>query len=837
MKNYYLLFTFLLSVSFGFSQDYRQMISEGTYSVQDIQVAAEAHFAQVGTERGKGYKPYKRWEYQALRHMDENGMLPSPDFYYTELENYNSYLNENSSSSRTTVGAWEQLGPQSWNATSGWNPGVGRITSVAVEAANPDHIIAGANTGGVWRSIDGGLNWVVLTDNLSNLNVSSLTMHPTINTTYYWGSTSGTIFISVDSGATWNILADTGNGNVNKILIDPTNTNKMYCSVQGGGIYKSTDAGVNWVKIVSNVTTGYDVEFKPGDTNIVYATGTAFYVSVNGGTAFVPSGGFSGGPKMIGVSAANPEVIYVLESSGGAFGALYKSVNFSPFTEINHAGKNYFGYSSDPEDPNDAGVGQAPRDMDIAVNPLDANDVHIAGVNSWRSTNGGINFSITSQWTPGSANGQNIGYCHADIDILEFVGNPTDGYKLYVGSDGGLYVAENPTTVNNAYYKDLTAGMGIRQFYKIGISQTDPVVVTGGSQDNGSSVMDVNGDWTDWIGADGMEGFVDKNDPNIIYGTSQNGALYRSLDGGLNITGIGTPENKSGNWVTPFEQDPIDQNVIYSGYDEVYKSTNGGNSWTSISQSFGGNLNHLKIAPSNSNVQFAARGSQLYKTSFAGIIPNWNSVTGFSGSINSIAIHPTNSNKVAIATTGNQKVYVTSNGGTSWTSYKFNLPNFSAQALAWHDNGENGLYLGMDYGVYYIDDTFTEWQTFSNGLPNVYISELEINTANNKIYAGTYGRGLWSSDVFDATLSVDEFALESFQVYPNPAKNEVLLKWDKSDLVSVKIFDALGKLMYFTKNINISESLPIDVSNYASGLYFIRINNLNGFVTKKLIIE
>ena len=72
MKNYYLLLTFLLSVSIGFSQDYKQMISEGTYSVQDIQTVAEAHFDQVGTERGKGYKPYKRWEYQALRHMDEN---------------------------------------------------------------------------------------------------------------------------------------------------------------------------------------------------------------------------------------------------------------------------------------------------------------------------------------------------------------------------------------------------------------------------------------------------------------------------------------------------------------------------------------------------------------------------------------------------------------------------------------------------------------------------------------------------------------------------------------------------------------------------------------------
>ena len=69
------------------------------------------------------------------------------------------------------------------------------------------------------------------------------------------------------------------------------------------------------------------------------------------------------------------------------------------------------------------------------------------------------------------------------------------------------------------------------------------------------------------------------------------------------------------------------------------------------------------------------------------------------------------------------------------------------------------------------------------------------------------------------------------------AKNEVSLKWNKSDLVSVKIFDALGKLMYFTKNINISEPTQVDVSNYASGLYFVRINNLNGFVTKKLIIE
>ncbi|MBR9914541.1 MAG: T9SS type A sorting domain-containing protein [Algicola sp.] len=838
MKNYYLLFALLLSVSSIWSQDYRQMIAKGTFTISEIQAAAEAHFDSVGTERGKGYKPYKRWEYQALNNMDENGMLKSPEFYYNELARYNSYLNQNFEASRTTVGTWEQLGPTSWNATSGWNPGVGRITSIAVEESNPLHIIAGADTGGVWRSTDGGQTWTVLTDDLSNLNVSSLTIDPLVNTTYYWGSSSGTIFKSTDSGATWSLLADTGGGFVNKILIDPTNTNKMYCTVEGGGIFKSTNAGANWSLINANATNGYDIEFKPNDTNIIYATGTSFYVSINGGASFVPASGFSGGPKMIGVSPDDPEVIYVLEASGSAFGALYKSVSFSPFTELGHVGKNYFGYSSDPEDLNDVGRGQAPRDMDIAVNPNDVNDVHIAGINTWRSTNGGVTFNITSQWVPNNAFAQNIGYCHADVDILQFVND-----KLYVGTDGGLFVAENPTVVNNTYYTDLTTGMGIRQFYKIGVSQTDPVVVTGGAQDNGSSVMDSNGNWTDWLGADGMESFVDKDDSNILYGTSQFGSLYKSFNGGQSLAGITTPD--SGNWITPFEQDPMAPNTIYTGYSQVLKSTNGGLDWTPVSQDFGGNLNHLKIAPSNGNFQYAARGSNLYKNTDVGTIFNWTQLTGFSGNINSIAIHPADPNKVAIATTGSQKVYVSNDGGNTWVSYRLNLPGFSARALVWHDNGQDGLYLGMNYGIYYIDNTFiddttfsnSEWQPFSNGIPNVTISELEVNTVNNKIYAATYGRGLWASDVYDATLSISDFELEDFSVYPNPAQDVITLSWSKSDRISIRIFDAQGKLMYFAKEKNIFEPTQVDVSNFASGLYFVRVNNTQGSVTKKVMIH
>ncbi|SDS71935.1 Por secretion system C-terminal sorting domain-containing protein [Formosa sp. Hel1_31_208] len=988
MKNFYLLLAFLFSFTVVWSQDYRQMIAQGTYTVAEIQTAAEAHFALVGTERGRGYKPYKRWEYQALRNMDENGMLKSPEFYFNELEAYNSYLNESTTLARTTVGSWEELGPVYWNQSSGWNPGVGRITAIAAESGNSDHMIVGANSGGVWKTLDGGVTWDVLTDDLSNLVVYALAIDPTNASIYYWGTTSGTIFKSVDAGATWSLLADTGNGNVNKILIDPTDTSKMYCSVEGGGIFKSTDTGATWTRITSSATNGYDIEFKPGDTNVIYASGTSFFKSTDGGTTFTSPNGlgswtqefvsgtndwttsgsnqnnsvtprtgsgmalfyignfsepttnlitpaldltgassptvsfsytnvnwagdidtvrvlyktsaggswielaeytsesatwnditlalpnpssdyyvafegtsfygrgltlddvsindatlgtvfedgfetspntFAGGPKMIGVSPANPDVVYVLEAQNGTFAGFHRSDNSgNTFTELDHNNKNYFGYDTNAND----NLGQAPRDMDIAINPTNIDDVHIAGINTWRSTDGGTTFGITSQWVPGNAASLNIGYCHADVDILEFI----EG-KLYAGTDGGVYVADNPTTVNSTFYRDLTTGLGIRQFYKIGISQTDPVIVTGGSQDNGTSVRAADGVWSDWLGADGMESFVDKNDSNILYGTSQFGSLYKTFNGGANYTGLPEPDGKSGNWITPFEQDPITPNTIYTGYDEVYKSVNGGTFWTSISQNFGGDLNHLKIAPSNSNVMYAADGNRMFKNTNADVNTVWTEIPGILGNINSIAVHPSDPAKVAIATTDGRKVFVSTNGGDNWTSYQLNLPNFNAQALVWHDNGFDGLYLGMNYGVYYIDNTYTEWQPFSNGLPNVIISELEINTVDEKVYAATYGRGLWRSDLFDDTLSLSEFDLESFNMYPNPTNKNVTLSWDKTEKVSIRIFDTQGKLMYFAKNQTIAQPKTIDVSNYATGLYFVKINNSRGFVTKKLVIE
>lgn len=760
------------------AQKYKEMQASYKHTVKEIQQEANTFFKTKDKGRGSGYKQYKRWEYHALRNQDQNGYLKNELFYYNQIINSNA--KKNTSNFNKTSSSWQELGPDYYNATSSWAPGVGRITSVAIDNNNANIIIVGGQTGGVWKTTDGATTWSVLTDNMPSLQVYSLTIDPTNSSTYYWGGANGMLFKSTDAGVSWNMISTLNtNAIITEILIDPTNANKMYCTASSfnnnGGIFKSTDAGQTWSSITAGIIYGFDVKFKPGDYNTVYASGNdRFFKSTDGGATFNAVSNFNIGAKMIGVSANAPNVVYVLESNNnGTFGALYKSTDSGDsFTQLNHTGKNYFGYSSSADDNN----GQAPRDMDIVVNPNNANEVHIAGILTWLSLDGGVTFNVTSQWQPSVAASENIGYCHADIDILIYQNN-----KLYAGTDGGLYVANNPQTVNNSYYTNLSTGLGIRQFYKMGVSQTNPEIVTAGSQDNGTGVYTTSGNWLDWLGADGMESFVDKNNSNYLFGTSQFGELYISTNGGNDTayTGLSEPENKRGNWVTPFEQDPTTSNVIYTGYDKVYKGEVSysfpgffqGLTWTSISQDFGDNLDHLKIAPSNNQIMYAAYDSNLLKTTDGGAT-NWTTLSGFSGSINSIAIHPTNPNKIAIATTSADKIYLSLDGGNSWTAKKLDLPDFSALSLVWYNHAVNDvLYLGMNHGIYYLTDNATNWTNCVNNLPNVQTGEIEINLSNNKIYTATYGRGLWSadlvipsaaSDIHDASASAITIASSSY---------------------------------------------------------------------------
>lgn len=980
MKSY-IIFLFLFFCCLGSSvsgQAYLRMIESGEYRLQQIQESAENHFKTTDRGKGTGYKQFKRWEYNALRMADENGYLKSDTFYLREWEKMNSKLNVGNNLILRNNDFWTEMGPDYYSSTTSWNPGVGRLTSFFIDPKNEKHIIAGAETGGVWKTTNGAISWRPLMDFFSNIAVECVVMDPINQNIYYFGSTGGRIYVSRDEGDTWTQLANAGSSKVRKILIHPQNTNIMYACTQNSGFFRSDDGGDSWTKITSD-GQAYDAEFKPGNPNTVYLSGTAVHISEDGGLTFrtinqgqgnrelvritgpdslvrdisavensfnpgyvsvpvfpdfvtgkvvlyidslsgsslgcenpkngdlfsgnivliergtcafaskvvkaqqygaaavivmnsIAGGGASNmgggdgsisipavmisfedgeklktelesqeitvvlqkafysentmksGPKMIGVSEDDPNVLYVLEANKNIFSALFKSVDSGEnFTKLDHANKNYFGYDINANDDR----GQAPRNMAIAVHPQNADEVHIGGILTFKSNDGGLSFSPTSDWIPDNAYDANIGYCHADICDMSFYGD-----KLYVSSDGGIFKAENTTTIDLDYYEDLTTGLGIRQFYKIGVSQTTPAVITGGSQDNGSSWYSESTGWQDWLGADGMEGFVDKNNPLVLYGTSQNGGLYRKNEFD-EIKYIDRPTNESGNWVTPFEQDPLIPGTIYTGFDAVYKSNDEGDSWTQISQIFSAKLNHLKIANSDNNFMYAAHGSSLYKTVTGG--GNWIRLSGFSGNINDIAIHPQNPQKVAIVTTSGTKVFITENGGTTWQSFRKNLPDFAALSVVWQGGEEDGLYVGMNYGIFYLDNPLEDWIPFFNNLPNVIINELEINHEEGNIYAATYGRGLWVSPLYSKpSITRDENEIVKLSVLPNPAGETAVIQTSVKDRGDISVFNSEGKLVIYRKQVLVDQ-YRLDVSGLNTGLYFLRINHKTGVYTTKLI--
>lgn len=829
MRKKSLIFTLLLYAVFSAqAQEYLQMIDEGTHAVADVVTSAEAYFVDKDKGRGSGYKQFKRWEYMAERLMDAQGYLPSQAENVLELERFNAYLNETAATRQQLVDNWVEMGPTSWNATSSWNPGVGRVTGFSVDATNNDHIIIGAETGGVWRTIDGGANWEPLCDYFSNMDVYSVTIDPTDSETYFFGSSSGRIYKSEDIGATWTEIADVSNSLINKVVINPNNTDIIFASSQNAGFYGSFDGGVSWSQLIDGDDRSYDIEFKPGDTNTVYVTGESFHKSIDGGLTFetIPSV-FDNGPKMMGVSQEDDSVVYVIEAAAGSFNALYKSQDEGEtFMELNHAGRNYFGYDTSGFNPG----GQAPRDMDISVNPENVDEVHIAGVLTWRSLDGGVTFENTADWIPNDAANAGKGYHHADVDIIEFVGT-----TLYVGSDGGLFRAVNTENLNANYYEDLSSGLGIRQFYRIGVSQTQDLIVTGGSQDNGSSFYTETSGWRDWIGADGMEGFVSKFNTNILYGTSQNGGLYRKNNKGNNVNNVSWPEAFNSNWVTPLEEDPEEQKTIYIAGNRVYKTTNNAGSWTPISQQRPRDIDHLKIAPSNNQIMYFSDNTRIFRTEDGGVT-DWIQTTNPGGTPRSIAIHPTKPNKIAVATNNQNKVFVSNDGGQTWENYLKNLPDFSATAIIWDDNGQDGLYVGMNYGVYYIDNSLEDWQPFNTNLPNVIVNEFDINNTTNTLYIASYGRGLWASPLVDDVLNTPDFITGgNVALYPNPANTLVTIAVPQSTEASVRLFDTNGKLLQYHKDIILDGAYQLDVEALSPGMYFVRIATKAGTVTKKLL--
>ncbi|MBL0272670.1 MAG: PKD domain-containing protein [Chitinophagaceae bacterium] len=751
MKKIFTLLTVCVITSQIYAQQLVFDLMERTdISIREAETIANRYFDSAGTGRGTGYKQFQRWLYERKFHTDENG------YYIPPQTDWNNYLQSRSSLQPGIIAAanWTELGPLGWNRTSSWNPGTGRISAMAIHPANESIIYAGSPGGGLWKTVNAGASWQPLTDNNSLwMSVFSITIDPGNQNIVYAGTSTGLLLKSVDAGINWSPTGAGPTGTIRKILIHPTSGNIVFACASNG-IFRSTNSGTSWTQVHS--VSKEDIEFKPNDVNILIASGNDVVRSVDNGVTWTTLGAAQGitnsGRTLVAVSAANPNTVYAVQASGSLFGRMYKSTDagltFVTTVVGNPAsGTNYFGYEASGTGTS----GQAGYDMGMDVSPTNANDVYIAGIICWRSVNGATSFTPLTEWfLPNST-----GYNHADVHGLQWINS-----TIYSISDGGIYKSIDM----GDNWTDLSPGLGIRQFYRIANSQTNANVITGGAQDNGSVARQVSGTWVDWLGADGMEGLVSPTDHLKLWGTSQNGSIYRSTNGGNSYTGL--PRPSPGQWVTPLFMHPTNETILYGGWTGVYKSTNSGTSWTLISgATITTTLADLAVAPSNPNYIYASNGNTLYVTTDDGA--NWVTRTAPS-TINDIAVDPTNPSKIWIACNSTtNRVMVSTDAGATFTNISGNLPAIIARTVVVDNQTPRGIYVGMNIGVYYKDEASPNWVTYSDNLPLVAVNELEIQFASGKIRVATYGRGVWESPVVStcaASVPVADFTANAVNI-------------------------------------------------------------------------
>jgi photosystem II stability/assembly factor-like uncharacterized protein len=752
-------------------REYGEKSVEKPLTIYEISDAFNAYWKDRDINaKGSGYKPYKRWENYWMHFVDSRGNIPSPYKLWQSWENKQNRVGMDIN----PASSWFSVGPESVGVYSGRLPGVGRTNAIAVDPNDPNTWYVGAPAGGIWKSTDAGNNWTNLFDNFPQIGVSSIAIDPNDSNILYIAtgdddaadSYSVGVFKSINGGATW---LETGlnpsNSNVgslmNEILIDPTNSNILWVATNNG-LYKSTDAGASF-QVRQN---GYiaDLKLKPGDPNTVYVVAgrylggsgnqVTFYRSTNGmdftalSSPVLPA---NSGRALLGVSPADPNVLYVLSAETSEknfqFQGLYKSTDSG----------NTFAVA--PNTTNIMESSQAWFDLALEVSPTNANELYVGCLNVWKSLNGGNSFSRLNQWFV-----NNNAYTHADIHTIRIFNN-----KVFVCSDGGLYVSEN----QGATFKEYTAGISVGQFYRLSVSPADATKMIGGLQDNGGQVFQ-NGQWNNYHGGDGMDNVIDPNNDNLIYGFTQfGGSLNISSNSGQSIGFVGPPRTPQGatirgNWITPLAINSDGE--VFAGFDAIYKLQ--GNSWEklyTIPSTVDG-IDDIEIDPSNPSVIYAAEGTFVQRSDDGGL--TFSAFFNADAEISDIAVNSNDGSAIYVSTSlrvgrsqsvqqgVERRVYkVPVNNGVAGAEIDItgNLPTDQAFFSLIHQgrHTDNPVYIGTNLGVYRIDDnlinttdeSLTVWEDYFTGLPSVAISDLEINLDEELITASTYGRGVWQSPI------------------------------------------------------------------------------------------
>jgi photosystem II stability/assembly factor-like uncharacterized protein len=638
---------------------------------------------------------------------------------------------------------WVPMGPNNIN---------GRIKSLAIHPTDENVLYAGGADGGVWKTTDGGKSWFSTMETELSMAIGAIGICEGAPNVVYAATGEDApggspafpgvgVYKTSDGGNDWDLLSPILSTRCTRVLVSSSNPNTVY--VAGNqGLHKSVDGGTSWTNIRTDHVS--DAVMDPDDPNIIYAGvwKLGVFKTTDGGSTWtllsdLPTGPGANWIKLaMGPRIQIAPVQFLVAKMGLEAGQMYKTTN---------AGSNWTPILAAH------GTGQNTWNNLVAVDPTNQDVIFAGGQDLERSDDGGASFS-------------QIGGTHPDHHVLVF--SPTNHNVCYLTTDGGVYKSKD----NGISWTLSSTGLVCTQLYGLDVSQTSPLAIGCGTQDQGFIKSDGSSDWNDTHGGnEGNNFIIDPNNSNNMYITPWSGFLRRSTDGGSTWTnilhGIG---NKV---VRHIAVQPGDSNILLAAVDlnNVFRSTNQGNNWELVLTT-----DVISVSTKTTCVIFSSynpaecyattNDGQIYRSDSNGISGSWYKPydSAHAPAVGGITCISVASNVVYIGYGSGAKIYKSTDGGKQWKSASGVLPTDSLQgtivnAIVIDQHNSEVVYATTDIGIFRTPDGGESWHLYDDGMPRIVTTGLALRKNTNTLYAGTLGRGVYkrvlSERVVLATIS------------------------------------------------------------------------------------
>jgi photosystem II stability/assembly factor-like uncharacterized protein len=745
-------------------------------------------------------------------------------------------------------------------------PKVGnRIAAVAGVPGDPSTYYAGAASGGVWKSTDGGNRWTPVFDKQPVAAIGALAVAPS-DPSMVWAGTGEAwtirdadvmgngIYKSTDAGKTWTNMGLEETGRIGRIVVHPSNPDIVFvCGLgrttgpqQERGVFRTVDGGQHWERVLfagENVGCS-GLSMDPHNPRTLFAgmwqvemhtwgefsggPGSGVYVSRDGGTKWtrIEEHGLPKAPlgKIdVAVAPTNSSRVFALIQTKDQ-GSLWRS---------DDAGEHWKAVNYQR-----ALIGRAGYYIRIAISTGSDNEVYVANSSFHQSLDAGENFH-TVPWG---------GDTH-DIWI-----DPANADRFVITDDGGMQI----TTVHGRGFHRVTLPIG--QMYHVDVDNQIPYYVYSNMQDDGNMrgpSVPLDSRETGWDHAMGgcESGFTipDPTDPNVVWATCYGNTVTRwdarvkharSVSPWMHT--LDSPPNDLKyrcHWTPPLAIDPFDHNTVYYGCQVVFKTTNGGQSWSVVSPDLstqdpardvpsggivGDNLGQFygevifSIAPSKAQKGLIWAGTndgQVWYTKDGAA--NWINVTknisGLPpwGTITSIAPSTFDPATAYISIdfhlmdNRDPFIYKTTNLGKTWKQITGNLPKHPlgyVRSIAEDPNCAGLLFAGTGNGVYYSLDDGGQWIALDTGLPHSPVTRAVVQKEFHDLVVSTYGRGLYILDDISPLEQLTRNRSDATAVLFEPRQTyrftrggqamlNFSLKTAAKDPVELEILDSEGKVV------------------------------------------